>query len=115
MLVDDNELLLSSIKRFLAKEFTHIMDARTGEEAIALFERQPYEVVVIDINLPGIDGWEVFKYIKQQAPQTRVIIITSREDEELKSKALSEGAAGFFTKPFSLEELKGVLEKELYR
>lgn len=113
LLVDDNDLLLSSMKRFLAKDFPYVMDARTGEEAIVLIKHQLYDIAVIDINLPGIDGWEVFEHLKERSPQSRIIIITSGEDEELKEKTMSKGAVGFLAKPFSLDELKSIIEKAL--
>lgn len=113
LLVDDNDLLLLSIKRFLAKDFPYVMEAHTGEEAIVLIKHKLYDIAVIDINLPGIDGWEVFEHLKELSPQSRAIMITSAEDEELKEKTMNMGAVGFLVKPFSLDELKSILERAL--
>ena len=80
LLVDDNELLLSGMKRFFEKDFVHVTASITGEEAIMNLQKHLYHVVILDINLPGVNGWTVLEYIKQNSPNSRVIIITSDED-----------------------------------
>src|SRR4030066_1009245 len=80
LLVDDNELLLSGMKRFLEKDFVHVAASVTGEEAIMNIQKHLYHVVILDINLPGVNGWTVLEHIKQNSPHSRVIIITSDED-----------------------------------
>ncbi|MEK6692947.1 MAG: response regulator [Nitrospirota bacterium] len=109
LLVEDNELLLFSMKRFLEREFNHVMAISTGEDAIAHLKGQFYNVVVLDIRLPGMDGWEVIEHIKRESPNTRVIVITTSEDEGTREKALSRGASEFLEKPFDLEELREIL------
>src|SRR4030066_2163370 len=79
LLVDDNELLLSGMKRFFEKDFVHVTASITGEEAIEHIQKRLYHVVILDIDLPGINGWEVLEYIKKKSPNTRVIYITSSE------------------------------------
>lgn len=109
LLVEDNELLLFSMKRFLEREFNHVMAVSTGEDAITHLKGQFYNVVVLDIKLPGMDGWEVLEHIKRESPNTRVIVITTSEDEGTRENALSRGASEFLEKPFDLEELRKVL------
>jgi len=113
LLVDDNELLLAGMKRFFEKDFVHVAASSTGEEAIALIQKQLYDVVILDINLPGINGWEVLEYIKQKSPHTRVIIITSSEDGGIRQNAIQKGASECMGKPFNLDELKYVLMNAL--
>lgn len=109
LLIEDNELLLFSMKRFLEREFNHVMAVFRGEDAIAHLKGQFYNVVVLDIRLPGMDGWEVLEHIKRESPNTRVIVITTSEDEDTRENALRRGASEFLEKPFDLEELREVL------
>ena len=113
LLVDDNELLLSGMKRFFEKDFVNVTASITGEEAIEHMQKRLYHVVILDINLPGINGWEVLEYIKQKSPKTRVIIITSSEDGGIRHEAIQKGASECMGKPFNLDELKYVLMKAL--
>jgi CheY-like chemotaxis protein len=109
LLVDDNELLLSGMKRFFEKDFVHVSASNTGEDAIIHIQKHLYHIVILDINLPGINGWEVLDYIKQKSPLTRVVIITSSEDGAIRQKAISKGATECMGKPFDLDELKYVI------
>lgn len=109
LLVDDNELLLSGMKRFFEKDFVHVKASVTGEEAIMDLQKHLYHVVILDINLPGINGWSVLAYIKQNSPNTMVFIITSDEDAGLRQDAIQRGACECMGKPFNLDELKEVL------
>jgi len=113
LLVDDNELLLSGMKRFFEKDFVNVTASITGEEAIEHMQKRLYHVVILDINLPGINGWEVLEYIKQKSPNTRVIIITSSEDGGIRQEAIQKGASECMGKPFNLDELRYVLMKAL--
>lgn len=109
LLVDDNELLLSGMKRFFEKDFDHVSASTTGEDAIAKIPQQLYQVVILDIKLPGIDGWEVLEYIKRNSPNSSVVIITSSEDGGIRQEAIRRGAAEYIGKPFGLDDLKHVL------
>ena len=109
LLVDDNELLLSGMKRFFEKDFVHVKASLTGEEAVLNLERHLYHVVILDIHLPGISGWSVLEHIKQYSPSSMVIIITSDEDAGVHQEALQHGACECLGKPFNLDELKEVL------
>jgi DNA-binding response OmpR family regulator len=109
LLVDDNELLLSGMKRFFEKDFVHVTATKTGEEAIAHIRQHMYHVVILDINLPGINGWEVLDYIKRNSPKTSVIIITSSEDGGIRQNAIERGASECMGKPFNIDDLNGTL------
>jgi CheY-like chemotaxis protein len=109
LLVDDNELLLSGMKRFFEKDFPLVTASSTGEDAIINVRQQFYEVVVLDINLPGINGWQVLDYIRRNSPISSVVIITSSEDGGVRREAIQRGAVACLGKPFGLDELKNVL------
>ena len=109
LLVDDNELLLSGMKRFFEKDFVHVTASITGEEAIMHVQKHLYHVVVLDIHLPGVNGWTVLEYIKQNSPNSRVIIITSDEEAAIRQDAIQRGACDCMGKPFNLDELRYIL------
>jgi len=101
------------MKRFFEKDFVLVTASGTGEEAIEHIQKHLYHVVILDINLPGINGWEVLDYIKRNSPNTRVIIITSSEDGRIRQDAIQKGASECLGKPFNLDELKYVLMNAL--
>ncbi len=109
LLVDDNDLLLASVKRFLEKDYYRVDAVCTGEEAIELLQRGFFHIVVLDVKLPGIDGWKVLEHIKNHRPLSKVVVITSDGDEKVKEHALQGGAFEFLEKPFDLGDLKHVL------
>ena len=113
LLVDDNELLLSGMKRFFEKEFVHVTASNSGEEALVNLQQQAYDIIVLDINLPGMNGWEVLDFITKKSPSSRVIIITSDDHGGMRQEALRRGACEGMGKPFDLDELKHVLIKIL--
>ena len=97
------------MKRFFEKDFVHVTATITGEEAIMHIQKHLYHVVILDIHLPGINGWAVLENIKQNSPNSRVIIITSDEDGGIRQHALQRGASECLGKPFNLDELKHVM------
>ena len=109
LLVDDNELLMSGMKRYLEKDFVHVASSIDGEEAIMNIQKHLYHVIILDINLPGVNGWTVLEYIKKNSPNSRVIIITSDEEGSIRQDAIQRGACECMGKPFALDELKSVL------
>lgn len=97
------------MKRFFEKDFVHVTASTTGEDAIINIRQLLYHVVILDIKLPGIDGWEVLDYIKRNSPNSSVIIITSSEDGGIRQEAIRRGAVECIGKPFGLDDLKHVL------
>ncbi len=108
LLVDDNTLLLSSTKRFFERDFQHVLAVTNGEDAIAHVQKQFFHVVVLDVNLPGIDGWHVLENIRRNSPHSQVVVISS-EDGEMRETAFGNGAFEFIEKPFDLGELKSIV------
>jgi len=109
LFVDDNELLRSLMTRFFKKEFQQVMAVGTGSEAMKLIQEKFYHIVILDKRLPDIDGLEVLQYIRGKSPHSRVVMITSNADEDVRREALEKGAFEFFEKPFDIEKLKAAL------
>lgn len=107
MLVDDHTMVRRGLATFL-KVFDDMLlvgEAETGEAAIPLCAQVSPDVVLMDMVLPGMDGTEATKSIRQQFPLVQVIALTSFNDGELITKALEAGAIGYLLKDVSADEL----------
>ena len=104
LVVDDEWELRNLLTEFLTGEGYDVIQASNGEEALELAEKEEPQVILLDIKMPGIDGIEVCRRLKEE-DQTRfipVIMVTALEDRDV--DAFVEGADDFVTKPFSLME-----------
>lgn len=100
LLADDHDILRQGLKMLLGlqKEIAVVGEARTGREAIELTRELHPRVVVLDISMPDIDGLEACARIREQTPETSVLILTMHENEEYFLRALRAGAAGYLVK-----------------
>jgi DNA-binding NtrC family response regulator len=112
MVVDDDEGILNLLKRFLANLGYEAILADNGEEALQRMNEKP-EIVILDILMPGMNGFEILEKIKEQAPSTEVIVITGLEDTGIGIECLERGAFEFMPKPLNLDHLKFLLEFKL--
>ncbi|MGQ9852499.1 MAG: sigma-54-dependent transcriptional regulator, partial [Candidatus Oleimicrobiaceae bacterium] len=115
LVVEDNRTIREGIVQVLAKMGHELLEATGGHEGVEVVLRQPCDLVITDYKLPGMDGLEVLRRIKQQAASTEVMAITAYGTIGLAVQAMQEGAADFLTKPFSHEELRVKVEKTLQR
>ena len=104
LVVDDDVEILRLIKRVLEIEGFHVITAESGEAAIQEMEREQFDLLVLDLMLPGIDGITVCKQIRNFSTLP-VIILTAKTSVEDKVKALEACADDYVTKPFSTQEL----------
>jgi two-component system KDP operon response regulator KdpE len=102
--VDDNPSIQKLVSANLQARGYAVTVADTGEAALRLFTPGDYELVLLDLILPGVGGLEVCSQIRQQS-DVPIIVLSAREDEDLKVRALDAGADDYVTKPFSHEEL----------
>ncbi|MGH8430353.1 MAG: response regulator, partial [Solimonas sp.] len=100
MLVDDHRLVRAGLKRVLQEvpDMEVIAEASTGEEALELLRNHSPEVVLMDINMPGIGGLEATRRLLQKLPQARVIVVSMHLEEPYPSRMLAAGAAGYISK-----------------
>lgn len=107
LVIDDEKSIRFSLKLMLSKlENTIVFDAKSGEEGLEILKSYNIDLAIIDIKLPGIDGIEVLKQINRLKFSTLVIMITYLSEVRLAVKAMKMGAHDYYTKPFSLEEIK---------
>ena len=102
--VDDDVQVLSLVRDTLEMEGYRVITADSGEAAVAAFEQQLPDLVVLDIMLPGIDGYAVCRRIRSSS-QVPIIMLTGRGSDEEKVRGLDAGADDYVPKPFSIEEL----------
>ncbi len=102
--VDDNPSIQKLVSVNLQARGYAVTTAETGEDALRLFTPGDYDLVLLDLILPGLSGLEVCTQIRQQS-DVPIIVLSAREDEDLKVRALDAGADDYVTKPFSHEEL----------
>jgi CheY-like chemotaxis protein len=105
LIVDDEEDVRSLIARVLADGGYQTDVAAEGNEALALYARQRPDLVVLDLMMPGLDGWATLAELRQKPDAPPVLLLTARADYETFTRGVKEGATGFVCKPFRLPEL----------
>lgn len=108
LLVEDNKKLSESIYDYLSGEF-EVTAVYDGADAIAYYDYEDYDLVVLDLMLPKVDGISVLRHIKGQNKNSGVIILTAKEALDDKLAAFELGTNDYLTKPFYMEELKARL------
>ena len=109
LLIDDEKGLCGYLKDFFKPRGYEVLTAANGQDGLAVVKAEKPELVLLDINMPGMDGLEALRQIKSTLPQTKVIMITVSDDEDTRRKAASLGADGFVKKPFTTEYLEDVV------
>lgn len=105
LLVEDNKMISENIIEYFEDE-TKITPVYDGEDAIKHLNMYTYDIVILDLMLPEVDGMSILNYISKKNFNTGVIILTAKEELEEKLKAFEIGAHDYLTKPFFMEELK---------
>jgi DNA-binding response OmpR family regulator len=104
LIVDDEERLLRLVQAYLEQEGFHILTARDGREALTSARAEKPDLIVLDLMMPVMDGFEFLRRYRQEA-QTPIVLLTARVDETDKVVGLELGADDYVTKPFSPREL----------
>ncbi|MGC6478707.1 MAG: response regulator [Ilumatobacteraceae bacterium] len=112
--VEDDERIRQAVKLALEDEGWIVDEAESGEVAIDIFQRHPSDVVLIDIMLPGIDGFELCRTIRR-ASDVPVVMVTARNDTHDIVAGLEAGADDYLTKPFAPKELSARIRALLRR
>jgi len=110
LLVDDNVEFLDSTRDVLESEGYEVVTANNGLDALHLSQRDPYDVVLMDIKMPRMNGVESFIKMKADRPRIRVILFTAYSLNELARKAEEEGAVAILNKPLDLKQLLNTVD-----
>jgi DNA-binding response OmpR family regulator len=112
--VEDDERIRTAVKMALEDEGWVVEEAETGEEALESFSRSPADVVLIDIMLPGVDGFEVCRSLRRTS-DVPIVMVTARADTHDVVAGLEAGADDYLTKPFAPKELSARIRALLRR
>jgi two-component system KDP operon response regulator KdpE len=115
LVVDDESSLRKALSTSLTASGFAVEEARSGEEALGTVQRHPFDLVLLDINMPGISGIDACRRIRGISPHAGIVMITVRDLEDDKVRALEAGADDYVTKPFKLRELTARLRAVLRR
>lgn len=110
LLVDDNEEFLDSTKDVLDDEGYDVVTATSGEEALEMAGAQTFDVILMDIKMPGMNGVESFIEMKRRNPKVKVIMVTAYSVEDLIRQAVDEGAFAVLSKPLDMDRLFRTIE-----
>ena len=105
LIVDDETAIRRALRPPLLELGFQVTEASRGEEALQMLRSAPCDVVLLDINMPGIGGIETLRRIRSVSPRLPILMLTVRDGEEEKVEALELGADDYVTKPFSTREL----------
>ncbi len=113
LVVDDEEFMLQSLSKLLTLLGFETKTAEDGETALEVFKSNNVDLVITDINMPGMSGIDLLKEIKAQKPELPVIVITGFGAEKAQALAEKNNADGFLPKPFRMNDIKELIEKLL--
>jgi two-component system KDP operon response regulator KdpE len=115
LVVDDEAALRKVIRASLAASGFSVEEAGTGKDAVNAFRHHAFDLVLLDVNMPGMTGVEACREIREIAPRAGIVMVTVRDAEEDKVRALEAGADDYVTKPFQFRELVARLRAVLRR
>jgi len=113
--IDDEQFIRRLIRNEFSLEGFDVITARSGEEGISLLDKDCFDLVLLDIKLPKMDGIETLRRIKETSPDTEVIMITGFGDINSAVDCIKLGAADYVTKPFKLDELLALASQVIKR
>lgn len=105
LIVDDEPPIRKFLRTSLSSQSYQVLEASDGAEAFEAIGRNPVDVVVLDLGLPNMHGFDVIQRLREAGSHVPIIVLSSRTDEAGKVKALDLGADDYVTKPFGLDEL----------
>lgn len=115
LVVDDEMDFLETLVNRLRKRGIEAQGALSGKEALELLEKNEFDLVILDVKMPGMDGIEILKRIKVKWPEIEVIMLTGHASLELGIQGMEHGAYDYIMKPTKLEELIAKMDKAYER
>jgi len=116
LVVDDHALVRIGIRRLLeeTEDIQVVAEADNGEDALLCVKKYQPDIILLDLKMPGVDGWEVIRRLKHSVKSIKIIALSSLSMEPLPSKVLQLGAMGYLTKESSLDEMTTAIRR-VYR
>ena len=113
LIVDDEKVMRDSCRRVLSKEDYAVETASSGEIALKMARKVPFDLILLDVKMPGMNGIDALRSFKEQDPDMVVVMITGYPDVETAVKAIKLGAYDYISKPFTPQELRLIVERAL--
>lgn len=115
LLVDDHPVIRQGIRRILTHAFNDFMvaEAETGEQAIEFSQANAWDLIILDLSLPGLSGLDVIRDVRRVQPQARIIVVSVHPPHQFARRALSVGAAAYLEKSAAPEEMVKVVNEVL--
>jgi len=111
LVADDEESIRWVLSRALTKKGYNVDLATTGDEALVFARRNNYDLAILDIKMPGMSGLDLLSTIKEERPETLVVIMTAESSMKNTVEAMKRGAYDYLAKPFDLDEIEAILVK----
>ncbi len=113
LVVDDSSFMRALLTKIIKKssKIDEVLEAMDGKSAVEAYEKEHPSLVTMDIDMPGMNGLEAAKKIKELDPNAKIVMVTSANKQELKNEALKIGTLGYITKPFDAEKINEVIDK----
>ena len=105
LIVDDEEVVRRSHLRSLADTGCHTEAAEDGHQALRVMEQHPFDVILLDLRMPGLDGMDVLKTIKERWPESEVVVITGYPSIETAKESVRLGAQNYIAKPVGPDDV----------
>nr|WP_302503967.1 response regulator [Geoalkalibacter halelectricus] len=115
LVVDDEESLREVLTIMLHREGYRVDAASDGGHALACLNEKDYDLIISDIKMPRVSGFELLKHVRETAPETVMIMITAFSSTEEAVEAMKQGAYDYITKPFKNEEIRLIVRNALER
>jgi len=113
LIVDDENDLRTLLSHVLTNAGYEIKSASDGEEAISMLSKYKFDLTLLDIQMPNVNGIQVLKFIKQHSPTTKAIMLTGYADLKNAMEAKEFGACDFIGKPYKLDDILSTIERIL--
>lgn len=114
LIVEDESRIAAFLQKGLKKYGFTTAIAEDGDQAILMAQSGDFDLLLLDLGLPGKDGWTVLRELRDQGKRFPVIIVTARDDERDRVAGLEAGANDYITKPFRFEELLARVRAQLF-
>lgn len=115
LVVDDDKSIRSVLSRFLEGRGYQVFTAETAEKAFILLQQQTFHLIITDLQMPGMDGFDLLRMVKQLNPDIPVVMLTAHSQPDVILRALRSGASDFILKPYQPDELTIIIQREISR
>ena len=113
IVIDDEETMRDSCFQILTKEGFNVETAKDGNEGLAKIKKESFDLVILDLKMPGLNGLDLIEQLKAVSPKTQTIVITAYSSPELEDEAHRLRAYRYLEKPFHIQELMCTVQEAL--